>query len=755
MIHNSKLNKLIKSIVALGLILVLFVTATFTWLSANVATNIDTSEFITISADAGLNMNYGYGDNNQGQMSFPEGCILKECSSADGRSLYFPLPAYGRNDQDFADTNDIDFTDGIEYNSDLLFREATAIDKNKSYISLDLELSSEDNSSVWLDRSSYIKNTNSGSSAQAIRVAFIEKKPDGKSIVFDNSPDKDFSESVFKNYTLNGNDKYYLGTPYFNPVSSINRKGESTTQEAIRPYSFNEFVQGNSDGNILFNLKAGETLYVTVNIWLEGTDPECTTSALNLEDLDIFIKFSTSYESMRTFYFKDYTLEKWVANDDCFVFAQDKNDNLYPFTKSANYNNDYTWYGDIPESVTDVKFVRYNPEIHEGTPQEWNYWEAGAVGDCNTFSAYAHGAGIWSDSFSPTVITLLDGSPEAFMCGNTYDNTETAMVPTIMHASYTLEDANGNNVTQSHKLSYHHQKSQWQVVIPSQVTDIDFCQYQTVDFEDSTLLSPDEPMFTWNTSRGNNLYYTMNFDENHEPIGYWSNEFIYVKDNGYKGYDAIIAAYFRDQESTDFGIWTAMRAKTDNGNYKAAVPPELMASNNIDQNPDTATVYFTNTDKWATPHLYYFNPTTNLTSGLQWPGTAMTKAYTNTYGQDVYKLEVPHDQKGLIFTAGISGPQTVDITPSELYDGMGYYLTERNVNWNVATYTSYKSAVIITRYPVLVEDNPVDYWEWDLVYNQVSSDLEVYGTNNLLTLEGYTTDSKPKLKGTWSNTDNP
>ncbi len=729
MIYNSKLNKLIRSIVALVLILTLLVTATYAWLSNSTSTKVDANEFITITADAGLNMNYGYGDNNQGTMQIPKDCVLTECSSRDGKNFYFPLSAFGED-------GDRDFTDGIEQVDDFIYREATGLDKNKKYISLDLELSAENDSSVWLSNESYIRNqSDTQTSANAVRVAFIDKEIEGKSVVFDNSPSKEYSEDNFNK-------------DHYRPIGSINRDGTgpSTNKNPLyRPHALSEYTHS---GEVLFELKAGVPRHITVNIWLEGTDPDCTNSILNIEDLNILIKFSTSYEAKNTYYFKDYTLEQWVEDEECYVFAMDDNNNLYSFSKSANYENDLTWFGEIPESVTNVRFVRYNPELQSGSPQEWNYWEAGELGPCKTYNAFGHSAGMWADTFSPTTITLFDGTPDGFVHCNLYDN-EDASQPFIVHLEFYVEDGNGNNSYHNYKLSYHHNRTQWQINIPSQATDINFYMYETEDYHNDTPINLNQPEYTWETTRSNELYYTMNFDNDYNSVGYWSNELIYVdahSEGDFKEGNSI-AAYFYDTQS-DFTSWVSMFARTDNGRYKAAVPPELMQSNMVDENPDTTTVYFTNSQGWSTPKVHCWETVNGADNALTtWPGITMTKSHKNGYGQDIYKAQIPSNTTGLLFSDNGSGSKrTNDIKNVSLYDGIGFYA---NSDKTYGTFTDYRASVIITQY------TPDMFWDWGNVNKQTSDDLTTYGTNNLFKITGCKADDDYYFTGKWSYESNP
>ncbi len=730
MIYNAKLNKLIRSVVALVMIMMLLISATFAWLSTKVSTKVDTSDFITVTADTGLNMNYGEGNNNQGQMEIPSDCVLTECSSYDGRNFFFPLSAYGDGDRDF--------TNGIQEDDEYIFRQATALDKNKKYISREITLSSEDDTSVWLSNDSYIKNTGSKqTSANSIRVAFIENIPEGKSVVFDNSYSSEYAENNF-------NKGHYKAIASINPDGSVLSHANNIDQ---RPHAISEYAQ-NGDGNVLFELKAGIPLHITVNIWLEGTDPHCTDdyNVLEADDLEIFIKFSTTYESMNIVYFKDFTLEKWVDHDGCYVFAIDEEGNHHSLTKSANYANDYTWYGEVPETATNLRFVRYNPETQASDEQEWNYWEAGALGSCKTYNAFGHSAGMWSDTFSPTTITLFDGTPDGFIYVNNYDSEhENALAPYVVHVAFTTIDGNGDEIYNNFKLSYHHNRTDWKINIPSQVEDIDIYMYYTNDFNDDTPMDIENPDYIWETTRGDNLYYTMYFDDDLNCTGYWSDELIYLDAHTHGNFKdgETLASYFFDTES-DFISWVGMHAKSDNGHYIAAVPPELMKSNMVDENPNTATVYFTNSQGWKTPKVYYWinknGSETNLTS---WPGIDMTYSHKNGYGQDIYKAEVPMEANCLIFSDnGDGNKRTNDIKNVTLYDGIGFYA---NADKTYGSFTNYRPGVIFTRY-----DSWAMNWidGWDCVFNQTTDDKSSYGTKNLFVITDYADDGYYML-GDW------
>ncbi len=542
--HKIKLNKLIYSVVALALTVVLLITTSFSWLMSNFTSEVKNSNYITISADAGLEMNYGDQDNNQGTINI-ENVKLSECSSVDGRNFFFPLSNY-------ASSGDKEFVNNTN-TSDLVFREGTANDKNSKYISVDFTLSAQSETKVWLSNESRISCTNAGNkTANAIRIGFVENKIGGKTTVFDNSQ---FIEDAEKN----------------NAVKKLSALGEAST-EVCNVRSFNEFMFGNENDNTLFEIAAGETLKVTMNIWLEGTDEDCTSKVLDLSDLQIFVKFSTSFEEVRTIYFIDHTLEKWVDDDvdegKCYVFAVDDHGIHHRMAQSANYASDYTWYISLPEGTSSLRFIRYNPDRYDEN-REYNFWDAGALATCSTYVAFGHNTGMWSDNFQGNVITLLDGTPNGYLRDNDAE----------IHLMYSIEDGNGASQSFDYKMSYQNENYRWQIVIPSSANNISFKRIVgTTTYENWKNLG----------SRGNNQFVALNTHN----TGYWGNQLIYVEDTGnIKGGDAVFATCFYTSSSDH--TWTAMRAHftTDKGEFRhvAVVPAGKTKCNVTRYNPSAET----------------------------------------------------------------------------------------------------------------------------------------------------------------------
>lgn len=104
-------------------------------------------------------------------------------------------------------------------------------------------------------------------------------------------------------------------------------------------------------------------------------------------------------------------------------------------------------------------------------------------------------------------------------------------------------------------------------------------------------------------------------------------------------------------------VWTANSGFTSGSwSYNAALAGEQDVEGTMD-------LYFVNNYDWSgTMYAYYWGGS----ASVAWPGTAMTYVEKNDAGKSVYKITVPEEINGVIFTNGSS--QTEDITTG-LKDG--------------------------------------------------------------------------------------
>lgn len=101
-------------------------------------------------------------------------------------------------------------------------------------------------------------------------------------------------------------------------------------------------------------------------------------------------------------------------------------------------------------------------------------------------------------------------------------------------------------------------------------------------------------------------------------------------------------------------VWTG-NSGFNGGNWSY---DSAFGGGNDDEKKTTMTVYFANNYNWSGTMKAYFWGSSSET--VSWPGTEMTSAGTDDNGNAVYKITIPNDITGLIFTNG--SEQTVDIT---------------------------------------------------------------------------------------------
>ena len=79
-------------------------------------------------------------------------------------------------------------------------------------------------------------------------------------------------------------------------------------------------------------------------------------------------------------------------------------------------------------------------------------------------------------------------------------------------------------------------------------------------------------------------------------------------------------------------------------------------------------IIFTDNEKWGTVYAYFLKGTSQIGAG--WPGTKMGSTSGDDYGNPRFKIDVPDDADGVVFTKSSSGPQTEDLT---LENYVGFY----------------------------------------------------------------------------------
>ena len=316
---NCKANKkqLIMSSVSLFMAVIILVATTFCWFCLQEAETTG-----TLNVDAGNGLRLNYNQDNSSVVEIKENMAFKPLSSVFGQNLYFP------SDGGFFTKSSIN-----EKTEEITYRSATAGDKNVFFLQYDFSLTAfADDTDVFMDPDEthiYYHKTNT--SVDAMRVAFI----------YDNGKGSVVMNPTQNNKTVDAVEVANYGT------------GEciSTAPQVSHPFKYYTAGQGHE----LFKMQAGENQKISVVIWLEGTDPECTNEIIG-KYLDINIKFTTTWNDMDEIRFVDVS-DGWISNkinnnSQLQLVYTDAVGNIktYDLTKPGDNNKEY-YVCKIPKSI--------------------------------------------------------------------------------------------------------------------------------------------------------------------------------------------------------------------------------------------------------------------------------------------------------------------------------------------------------------------------------------------------------------------
>lgn len=376
--YSKDFKSFIRSIVALLMTVMLVLGSTFAWIEGGKDAKAEDGE-CTISAGAGLQfVSVNDGEINNGVLTLPGKLSLEDCSSVDGRNIFFPTTGSIRPSNATTSTTD-----------NLRFRSAVESDKNKKYVTQDfivtsLESKNEDGTGgttpIYIDASSVFEFGKTGGKAIRLSLNFN----DGSAPVV-------FCPAL----AITDNESRSVDA-----VASINSDGTKYTTQLSSAYKLNKFAYGKTP---VYNLPYGESRRVTVTMWLEGTDDDCTVDKVASASINMSLILSTEDLNMRTVTFVDNSPQGWVGNDNASVCVVDSN-NTNVYTKMAKSGNTYT--ARISSSITKVKFCRLAAsETEPDVSVAHNTWDASDMtfdSNSNTEATYyAIGRGVGPDPKNP------------------------------------------------------------------------------------------------------------------------------------------------------------------------------------------------------------------------------------------------------------------------------------------------------------------------------------------------------------------
>lgn len=175
------------------------------------------------------------------------------------------------------------------------------------------------------------------------------------------------------------------------PVAEINNTvGNPTTIVPSFASSIDEYYTVDSP---LFEIPPNETQYLSMIIWLEGTDENCDEDTYAGDKIDLDLIFATAHggadpSKMTTVHFYDRTKENWIDNDltDDYGITFNPVIQLYDVVDERGYlmelasGSTTDWVADVPSDIFTsrhgIEFRRVNPADET---EKWNFWDASEI----------------------------------------------------------------------------------------------------------------------------------------------------------------------------------------------------------------------------------------------------------------------------------------------------------------------------------------------------------------------------------------
>ncbi len=230
------------------------------------------------------------------------------------------------------------------------------------------------------------------------------------------------------------------------PITQIN-DNSGDAQVVVPAFASSIDDYNNGSDNTLFTIAPGQTLPLSMIIWLEGTDPDCTEDVYAGKYIDMNLVFATpdsQGEDMYTYKFLDKTKENWI--DDRII--TDTGVSFKPVIQlyDANSGKGYQmsvhdddsgkptiWQCNAPKDLINsdhIMFRRVNPMNED---EVWNYWDTfgfknnsdAVSNEVVTFTAFSDGAP--TNAKKDSNATEESGAPER-SCGGLWGNHETQIV---------------------------------------------------------------------------------------------------------------------------------------------------------------------------------------------------------------------------------------------------------------------------------------------------------------------------------------
>ncbi|MGN1467227.1 MAG: starch-binding protein [Ruminococcus sp.] len=377
-------KKIAISVIALLEAVLIFSAATFSWIEGSKNGSVK-DENSTVSAGTGLLFTDLNGNTINNLIL--DKVELEDCSSIDGRNFFFP-------------TTETEVSASAQ---NMVFRAGTDNDKNAKYISKDFNIQAFTTADIYIDDTSTVTCDNA-EILKALRISL------------------NFNDGTNPVILCPGSE---IGYPReYNPVKSISDTGTATYNGTTKAYSFANYSY--NSGSIT-KISANETKRVTVSVWLEGSDDNCSSANVPTDSISINLILTTASNYTKQITFVDYSPNKWVQNKpdgatkDIVMFAIDKTTDIrYQLTRQSD-NRTYT--ATLPDTVTDVKFARYDPN---NPNLGYNYWAENTSmsnSDINTYYGMGRGKDVDGVNYGYWVKSSCTGVIDVELTEAALDNT--------------------------------------------------------------------------------------------------------------------------------------------------------------------------------------------------------------------------------------------------------------------------------------------------------------------------------------------
>ncbi len=397
------------------------------------------------------------------------------------------------------------------------------------------------------------------------------------------------------------------------PVTSIdNSTGKPTNIVSAFASSIDDYfnyVPGQSTGT-LFSIKAHETKYMTMIMWLEGTDANCVEDYYEGKNINVNLVLSKSddqKEDKIEFVLHDATKETWLPdikkvngvpyNPVMQLYDLDLKRGylMTPSNYTGVNNKAKTWKVKAPAEFANHKyeFRRVNPMDES---EVWNYWDAQTIPSgklTHVSDRTVENNIVTNGALDRTHFTIFaDGSPLKYKDGSStvdYYTTQKSCGGLWGDYSSSMEYVTVYDATKNHyfgdnggcltvKYSYDGQQIEYKAsgtdnhcyvfVMPSallsygdsQRPSVTFRRYYNFD-DDYAINSLDKnPNITfdseWNANKVSGKYYQIG--ESSDNHNYWGTDFLIIKaNNDASGYDSdanntkVMVKFFRRYNNTN------------------------------------------------------------------------------------------------------------------------------------------------------------------------------------------------------------